>query len=158
MIKDTSHTAFINEVQPTISARQIRVLEVFENGGNFTNSELAARMQWSINRITGRVKELRDKGILEDAGKRECNETHREVHAWRLKSPQIGVLATEMSIAPTFNQYPSKSSRRDAHTVIQRDWTATCTCKGFYFRKTCSHVEKATIKNAEELSVLQPLF
>lgn len=161
MIQDTSLKAYINEVAPTLMPRQIRVLEVFERlpGRDFTNEELSKELEWGINRVTPRVLELRLKGILEDAGKRECKVTKREVHCWRVKVMQR---ETKFASASTFYQFGSKTNDAGIHIVKDSRFGITCTCTGFYYRKTCSHIEKAMTKKETEkhaeIAVLVPLF
>ena len=47
--------------------------------------EIAAALDWSINRVTPRIKELRDIGVVETAGLRNCKITGEVVNIWRMK-------------------------------------------------------------------------
>lgn len=51
---------------------------------NLSNAEIAAALNWPINRVTGRCKELRDAGLIEDKGKAYDIKTRRVVHLWGL--------------------------------------------------------------------------
>ncbi len=147
MIRDTSFAAYFNEVAPTLGARQIRILEVFERGGEFTNSEIAAELEWSINRVTPRVFELRRVGILEEAGRRECRITHRTVIVWRAKdAPAVKPSA----ISPTFYQFESRSERGETHRVSERGTKIQCSCKGFFYRGICRHTKEIILKEQQQ--------
>lgn len=149
MIRNTSLKAYINEVAPVLGARQIAVLEAFEHepGRDFTNAELGRALGWEINRITGRTNELRKLGILEESRRRQCGVTLREVHAWRIKERPV---VSPKAISPVPNRYqmPSLSQPGKTHSIVATEREVTCDCKGFYFRKTCSHI--AGLRKAAE--------
>ncbi len=87
MLRSTSLKTYRDEVEPTLGARQEAVLNAFSRiAHGFTNSELAAFLEWPINTITPRVKELRDMNILEECCIRECAVTHRRVNCWKVKT------------------------------------------------------------------------
>lgn len=157
MISNTSLKTYLNEIAPTIGARQIRVLEVFEQAGgkDFTNEELARALEWGINRVTPRVKELRDRQILELSCERKCGVTGREVKAWRVTGfPSPSVVR---HFAP-FYQLPSRSVPGATHVL--RDTTAglKCGCKGFLFRGTCSHIDKLKRQAPRPEETMRSLF
>lgn len=83
-IQPTSLQAYFGEILPDLGRRQKAVLEVFTMG-SFTNAELANLLQWPINTITPRVKELRDLGLLVEDSIRKCSSTGRNAKAWKLK-------------------------------------------------------------------------
>jgi len=80
---DTSLEAYFNRVLPHLSEKQAAVLNVFKHGEAFTNAEVAAILGWSINRVTPRVLELRQKGLLVCAERRRCTVTGNMAYAWR---------------------------------------------------------------------------
>lgn len=143
MIRNTSIKAYLNEIAPTLGSRQVLVLEVFERnpGRDLTNSEIARALDWSINRVTGRVKELREMQLLEESRKRRCGVTGRPVHAWRMKDAPV-VSPRAIKDPPVFHQLPSASTRGGMHTVKESAGRVACNCRGFYWRQTCSHVRK----------------
>ena len=68
-----------------ISKRQIEVLLCIKNLGMATNRMIAKHLSWDINRVTGRVTELRDKHLVTCAGDYEDKETNRTVNLWKCK-------------------------------------------------------------------------
>jgi hypothetical protein len=103
-VQQPSLFSYHEEVIPTISDRQAEVLEVLGMNADMTNSELADALDWSINRVTPRIQELREAGkvvcknrrcpnpahlnahtdVLHDDCKRKCWATGRSVFAWCL--------------------------------------------------------------------------
>ena len=71
-------------IKQMLTNKQAIVLNVFSYNEYFTNSELADKLGWSINRITPRVFELRAKNKLEKKYKRKCRITGRTAIAWGL--------------------------------------------------------------------------
>ena len=63
---------------------QREVLAVFQPGRDYSLQELVRLLGWPVNRITGRVFELREMGRLELAPKRPCPITGRIVAPIRL--------------------------------------------------------------------------
>lgn len=57
-----------------------RIMRRFPQG--ITSMELSEQMRWTINRITGRVKELRDKGFVREYSIRKCTVTGNNASAW----------------------------------------------------------------------------
>jgi hypothetical protein len=82
MPRDTSKKAYKEEVVGTLSRRHAQVLTALEFLKEATNSELAIHLDWSINRVTPRVLELRTAGKVFDTGKRKCKVTGRLAHTW----------------------------------------------------------------------------
>ncbi len=88
MIQPSSIRAFYN-ILPTLGARHRAVMEELGKGESLTNSELSARLNWQINRVTPRIHELREKGLVEFADERICRVTGKKVNAWRLVKPKL---------------------------------------------------------------------
>ena len=69
-----------------ISKRQAQVLKVLHQElGQATNRMIAKKLDWDINRVTGRISELREKGLVEHAGDYKDTETDRTVNLWKCK-------------------------------------------------------------------------
>ena len=69
-----------------ISKRQAQVLKVLHlELGQATNRMIAKKLDWDINRVTGRISELREKGLVEHAGDYKDAETDRTVNLWKCK-------------------------------------------------------------------------
>ncbi len=81
MIQNTSKIAY-DEVKPSLGEKQAAVM-VALGSDSLTNTELATRLGWAINRVTPRVFELRALGRVEQAEKRPCSITGRMAIAWR---------------------------------------------------------------------------
>lgn len=81
-IQETSLQAYL-EIKPKLGKKQAEVLEVLKTG-MYTNSELSNILGWSINRITGRVFELRVMGLVEESHRRASN-TGRRAIVWKIK-------------------------------------------------------------------------
>lgn len=68
----------------TISKRQAQVLKVLHlELGQATNRMIANKLGWDINRVTGRISELRDKGLVSHAGDYYDSQTERTVNLWQ---------------------------------------------------------------------------
>ena len=68
----------------TLTKRQVQVLVCLKNElGQATNRMIAKSLGWDINRVTGRVTELRDKGLVTHAGDYYDQETERTVNLWK---------------------------------------------------------------------------
>lgn len=83
MITDTSLDAY-NSIKPELGDRQRVVLDVIRYLGNPTNTEISRYTGLPINIITPRTNELREKGLVVDAGKKECSVTGRIVYSWKV--------------------------------------------------------------------------
>lgn len=88
MIQDTSLFAYSLAAQ-NLGAKQKKVLDALRFYPNATNAELAAKLGWPINRVTPRIKELRELGLVMDGGRRECRITGSKAHAWVAKHPVL---------------------------------------------------------------------
>jgi len=70
----------------TISIRQKQVLTCLKNElGQGTNRMIAKKLGWDINRVTGRITELREKDLVVHAGDYYDNDTNRTVNLWKCK-------------------------------------------------------------------------
>lgn len=84
MIPDTQRTAF-NELKNAESKRDL-VFRAIDSYGGLTLFELVKILQWPINRISGRVRELSKNNKIKDSDKRRVNpESGREAIVWIMK-------------------------------------------------------------------------
>ncbi len=158
-MQETSIKAYLNEIAPTLGARQINVLEVFERIGakDLSNSELGVALGWTINRVTPRVSELRKLGILEESCVRTCQITNRQVHAWRLKDQPV-ISPRAINPGPEHYQMPSRSVAGTRHTIKDLGHRVACSCKGYIYRGTCRHVKKLSEQPLKLEETMATLF
>ena len=85
-MQQTSLSAYYERVKPSLGERQFAVYRLIKaSERDWSNSEIGRALGWSINRVTPRVKELRDLGILTLSGKRRCAITGLTVCAWKVR-------------------------------------------------------------------------
>lgn len=82
-VVQTSILAF-ERITPALQEREAIVLAALRTLGVASNMELSQQLGWSINRVTGRVFSLRQKGIIESAGIGECKVTGSTVQKWTI--------------------------------------------------------------------------
>ena len=85
-VRDTSLEAY-DDFRPRIGKLQSRVLTVLR-GRRFCNKQIAKSLNLPINVVTPRVCELRQKGLVIDAGKGQHD--GRTVHFWTAKNRYFG--------------------------------------------------------------------
>ena len=73
----------LKQLEPTVSGKRQQVYNVIKSKGQATNRMIAQELGWDINRVTGRVTELRDKNLVTYAGDYEDAETNRTVNLWK---------------------------------------------------------------------------
>lgn len=137
----TSRKAFLDEVAPTLGARQITVLEAIDRLQECSNSELAIALDWTINRVTPRVNELRKAGVVVESTRRMCKVTGRTVIAWKIRgesSPESTQIAKPLI---EFRGFSSRKNPDGAYLVRRVGNMLHCTCDGFRYRHTCMHVK-----------------
>ncbi len=83
-MQTTSLIPYFRCVLPTLAERHQAVIKAL-HGSDMTNSELSHILGWEINRVTPRVKELREKGLVEEKTRRRCNHTGRTAIVWGLR-------------------------------------------------------------------------
>ncbi len=81
-IADTSILAY-DDIKSELGNKQKAILDIIGYLGSCTNSEIARFSGITINRVTPRVLELRDKGFVILDCKKECPVTGRLAMAWR---------------------------------------------------------------------------
>lgn len=58
---------------PELTKRQAEVFEIFQNGGEYTDQEVAQKLGWPINRVSGRVGDLIKLNKIVVAGRKQQN-------------------------------------------------------------------------------------
>jgi len=86
-VQETSLDVYYQKVLPKLRQKQRQVMQVFLDNPHcdYTNMEAAVILRWSINRVTPRVLELRDQGLLVQSCRRRCKITRNMANAWRLQ-------------------------------------------------------------------------
>lgn len=85
VVQQTSLEAYTKLVQDRkLGINQKIILEVFDqvNGQYLSNMDLSIILGWSINRVTGRVKELRGMEYLMHCGFKTQLQTGKKVMLW----------------------------------------------------------------------------
>ena len=72
-----------NDIQEQLGERQQAVLDVLEVTSNFTAREVADLVNRETHQTTPRIRELMDKGLVREAGKKVCSKTKRMVTTYR---------------------------------------------------------------------------
>jgi len=67
----------------TIGNKQKKVYKTIKSLGQATNRMIANDLGWDINRVTGRVTELVNLGMVSDSGTFKDTETNRTVTLWK---------------------------------------------------------------------------
>jgi len=87
-VQETSLEAF-KSILPHINKNQAKILKAARDiekiQMDWTNRELAMWLGWDINRVTPRVKELREKRMITENQRRQCAVTKNSAIAWRVK-------------------------------------------------------------------------
>lgn len=91
MIQQTSLEAY-QDIQGKIPKSRLVILNMLKSLGSANNMILSKKLGWSINRITPRILELRNAGIVEKDCLRQCPITKRITWFWRVSSGNEGHL------------------------------------------------------------------
>lgn len=84
-VQETSLEVYFRKVLPKLSIRQRQILTIFQcqkATSSLTNMEVAEQLGWSINRVTPRVLELRNLGVLMFHQTRRCQVTGNNAMTW----------------------------------------------------------------------------
>ncbi len=84
-IQDTTQEAFKELRNGKVEGRRLQVYEAIKKMGSCSNSMIAGELRLSINKITGRVNELRNHfKVVGFAKKDMCPFTNRMVMFWKV--------------------------------------------------------------------------
>lgn len=82
MVRETSLLAYTS-ISHELGQRQRQVLKALKELGYANNRMLAEELDLPINSVTPRVKELRELGLVVEAGKSTCPFTGRKTLFWK---------------------------------------------------------------------------
>jgi len=82
MIQETSLEAY-KVLEPELGNLQRTVYNVIIDHPGMSNHDIARYLHWEINRVTPRVKELRDRGIVFFSHYKTDSITERRVICWK---------------------------------------------------------------------------
>ena len=86
-VRDTSIATY-QDIQTDLPKKEQAVINAMRRIDRpVCNAELAVILDWPINCVTPRVKSLRDKHRIVDAGKKKGPPAGRIVHFWRFCHP-----------------------------------------------------------------------
>src|SRR5215469_1253421 len=85
-VQDTSFKAW-RDLQEKLPAARKEVFDTISAHPNSTLTELATILHRPVNRVSGRITELRKAKLIEDGGKRRDRITGNTAHNWRVKPP-----------------------------------------------------------------------
>lgn len=74
----------LKQTQKNIGEKQKTVYYVIKSKGGATNRMIAKYLGWDINRVTGRVTELVNMGMVTTTGTFKDKETNRTVTLWKV--------------------------------------------------------------------------
>ena len=83
-MQQTSLLAF-QEIKKELGNKQKEVFNMLKNLGCANNNILAHKLNWEINRVTGRIRELAYKGRIKKAYESKCPYTKRKTIWWKVK-------------------------------------------------------------------------
>lgn len=88
-IPETQREAW-DDIQESLSDRLSKVYAVICKNGGATLTEIASDLSWPINRVSGRVTELRKSGAVIDSGTRRTNPASGKANiVWQKNAPSI---------------------------------------------------------------------
>ncbi len=85
-----------------LTGKRLEVYKTIKEIEPASNQAIADRLNWPINRVTGRVSELRDMGLVEQDGSRKGKFGAR-VNTWRLKRKEKAFNTKEPETMPMFD-------------------------------------------------------
>jgi len=83
-VRDTSKQAF-NDIIDKLPMSRLKVFRAIqENGNKASNHQVSAKLGWGINRVTPRMQELRNIGLVRFAGKSTDKISGKSVCLWEI--------------------------------------------------------------------------
>ena len=79
-----THVDAFDSIKQKLGAKQRAVAHALKILGEASNKDLSKALGWPINRVTGRVTELVNRGIVTSNSTKRDPETNRTVTVWTL--------------------------------------------------------------------------
>lgn len=80
-VADTSIDAYHTHIEEGLAGKQAQtILRGLEDGKDYSRREIARSLGMELSSVCGRVNELLQIGLLEEAPKRRCTITHKTIH------------------------------------------------------------------------------
>ena len=73
----------LKQMKPVMGKRQTTIYTLIKSKGPLTNRQIAKHLGWDINRVTGRVTELVNLGMVTAEGTHKDKQTNRTVTLWK---------------------------------------------------------------------------
>jgi Mn-dependent DtxR family transcriptional regulator len=83
MIRKTQVNS-LKKLKTTIDGKRKTVYDILTSKGSATNRMIAKALGWDINRVTGRVTELVNLGMVTADGTTYDSDTNRTVTLWKV--------------------------------------------------------------------------
>lgn len=87
-VRSTSRQAY-SQIVPFLGDKQAQVLGLLRDSEPLSNSEIAKMLGWEINRVTPRIKELRNMKLVAEMGRRRCHVTGMNVLVWGVRKDTL---------------------------------------------------------------------
>lgn len=91
-VQETSREAY-QSILGNLGRKQQTVFDTLKEHGPMTNLETAFVLHWSINRITPRMGELVNRGLVRKAGRRPCTKTGFMAYVWEVVPEEVEQLS-----------------------------------------------------------------
>lgn len=113
MLANTSREAY-NSIKPKLGTNQKRVLDTIKDFEPVTNDMIAKLLNWEINRVTGRVHELAEYGIIEQSGY-GLTSSGRRAKAWVTKKQDDNNAKNKKGRIYEFEECPKKKVQNEKY-------------------------------------------
>lgn len=85
-----------HSIEPELGEKRAQVLIALMELGSATDQEIADKLKWTINRVTGRRFELQDQSLVEQIGSEKGPFGHPR-SIWKVNTIQLNYLLTQQT-------------------------------------------------------------